>query len=92
LIAIADASSPGAVATGPRRGCRVVRVRGPRAEVDAFAMGRLCAQVEGFNLQAATCVGVSDRQGLERMARYLARPPIATDDCRSSTTGGYNFD
>jgi hypothetical protein len=79
LIALADASARGVVATGPRRGCRVVRVRGPTADIDAFVMGRLCAQVEGYNLQAATRVGANDRQGLERMARYLARPPIATD-------------
>ena len=57
----------------------MVRVRGPTAEVDAFVMGRLCAQVEGFNLQAATRLSANDREGLERMARYLARPPIATD-------------
>jgi hypothetical protein len=78
LVAIADASARGA-ATGPRRGWRIVRVRGPTADVDAFVMGRLCAEVEGFNLQAATRVGASDRLGLERMARYLARPPIATE-------------
>jgi Putative transposase len=42
-------------------------------------MGRLCAQVEGYNLQAATRIGANDREGLERMARYLARPPIATE-------------
>ena len=41
-------------------------------------MGKLCAQVEGYNLQAATRVRANDREGLERMARYLARPPIAT--------------
>src|SRR5689334_19968297 len=42
-------------------------------------MGGLCAQVEGYNLQAATRIGANDRQALERMARYLSRPPIATD-------------
>ena len=79
LLAIADASARGLVATGPRRGRRLVRVRGPTATMDAFVLGRLCAQVEGYNLQAATRIGASDRQGLERMARYLARPPITTD-------------
>ncbi|MBC7896551.1 MAG: transposase, partial [Cytophagaceae bacterium] len=67
------------VATGPPRGFRHLRGRGPTADVDAFVMGRLCAQVEGYNLQAATRVGANDRQGLERISRYLARPPIATD-------------
>ncbi|HEY4183918.1 MAG TPA: transposase [Polyangia bacterium] len=46
--------------------------------MDGFVIGRLCAEVAGFALQAATRVGASDRLGLERMDRYLARPPIAT--------------
>jgi len=79
LAAVAQASARGVVATGPRRDRCIIRIRGAPADVDAFVMGRLCAQVEGFNLQAATRVAASDRAGLERMARYLARPPIATD-------------
>jgi hypothetical protein len=74
-----EASTRGVIATGPRRGCRVLRVRGVAAEVDAFVMGRLCAQVEGYNLQAATRIAANDRDGLERLGRYLARPPVAAD-------------
>jgi hypothetical protein len=79
LAALTEASCRGIIATGPRRGCRVVRVRGLAADVDACVMGRLCAQVEGYNLQAATRIAANDRNGLERMGRYLARPPVATD-------------
>jgi hypothetical protein len=79
LVALAEASVRGVIATGPRRGCRVVRVRGVTADVDGFVMGRLCAQVEGYNLQAATRIAANDRDALERMGRYLARPPIGTD-------------
>ena len=79
LVAMAEASVRGVVATGPRRGCRIVRVRGPTADVDALLMGRLCAQVEGYNVQVATRVGANDREGLERMGRYLSRPPMGTD-------------
>jgi hypothetical protein len=79
LAAMAEAAVGGVVATGPRRGRRIVRVRGVAADLDTFVMGRLCAEVEGFNLQAATRIHAGDREGLERMARYLARPPIASD-------------
>jgi len=79
LAAVAEASARGVVATGPRRGRRIIRIRGGPANVDAFVMGKLCAQVEGYNIQAATRVRANDRAGLERMARYLARPPIAAD-------------
>jgi Putative transposase len=73
LAAISQAAVGGASATGPRRGQRVVRVRGAPADLDAVVLGHLCAEVEGFNLQAATRVAANDREGLERMARYLAR-------------------
>ena len=79
LVAMAEASVTGTVATGPRRGCRIVRVKGMRSDVDAFVLGRLCAEVAGYNLQDATRLGAQDRGGLERMGRYLARPPIATE-------------
>jgi hypothetical protein len=42
--------------------------------VNAVVIGRLCAEVGSFNLQAATRIAATDRAGLERMARYLARP------------------
>jgi Putative transposase len=77
--ALAGASVEGIAATGARRGRYLVGVRGARADVDAFVTGRLCADVAGFYLQAVTRIAANDRAGLERMARYLARPPIATD-------------
>ena len=47
-------------------------MRGLAADVDAFVMGRLCAQVEGYNLQAATRIAANDCEALERMGRYSA--------------------
>lgn len=38
---------------------------------------RLCAQVDGFSLHAATQVGEHDRPALERLLRYAGRGPIA---------------
>jgi hypothetical protein len=70
--ALAGASAGGVVATGPRRGQSVIRIRGACAGVDAFVTGRLCAEVAGFNLQAATRIAANDRAGLERLARSIA--------------------
>jgi hypothetical protein len=51
-----------------------VRVRGVAADTDAFLMGRLCAQVEGYNLQCAARIrGVADRSHTE------ASPPFRRD-------------
>jgi hypothetical protein len=44
------------------RGRRIVRVRGAPADLDAFVMGRLCVEVEGINLQAATRIHACARQ------------------------------
>ena len=64
---------PGRHRHRPRRGCPVLHVRDVAATVDAFVMGRLRAQVESYNLQAATRIAANDREALERMGRYLAR-------------------
>ena len=40
LVAMAEASVGGVVATGPRRGRHIVRVRSAGADLDAFVMGR----------------------------------------------------
>lgn len=35
--------------------------------------------LEGFDLHAAVAVHADDREGLERLCRYLARPAVARD-------------
>ena len=47
LLALAEASARGVVGTGPRKGCRVIRIRCAPADLDVFVMGKLCAQIEG---------------------------------------------
>ena len=41
--------------------------------------GALCGQSHGFNLQGATRVAANDKQGRERLCRYILRPPLAND-------------
>ncbi len=76
---LANASVQGLVATGPRRGCRVLRLGGTGEYAEAAIMGKRCAEVAGFNVHANVRVGAKDRVGLEHLCRYLARPPIAND-------------
>ena len=76
---LANASVQGLVATGPRRGCRVLRLGGNGEDAEAAIMGKRCAEVAGFNVHANVRVGANDRDGLEHLCRYLARPPIAND-------------
>jgi hypothetical protein len=76
---LANASVQGLVATGPRRGCRVLRLGGTGDDAEAAIIGKRCAEVAGFNVHANVHIGAKDRDGLEHLCRYLARPPIAND-------------
>jgi len=80
LAGVCSASIQGLVATGDRSGRGVQRVGD---EVDhqesAARSARLCAQVAGFNLQAAVAVPARDRRRLETLCKYISRPPIAAE-------------
>ena len=80
LAGVCSASIQGLVATGDRAGAAVGRV-GDEVDADESRTrrGLLCAEVAGFSLQAAVAVPARDRRRLERLVRYVARPPIAAD-------------
>jgi putative transposase len=79
LATLSGASVAHVGATGIRRGARSARVGSGISPNRAERTGRLCVVVEGFSLHAAVRIAANDRGGLEHLARYLARPPIATD-------------
>jgi hypothetical protein len=80
LARLYAASVAGRVAFGPNAGLRVTRVGD---QIDPESMQALssprCATVAGFSLHANTAVPASDRQRLERLAQYCARPPISVE-------------
>ena len=45
------------------------------------------AEVDGFSLEAGRHVHAHDREGLERLCRYGARPPIAMERLRRTDDG-----
>ena len=72
---------------GPRRGAAVTRLRGPSTVRPLFIPGELCCDVDGFSLHAKVCVEGDERERLERLCRYVARPPLATDRLSLSPEG-----
>jgi len=65
-------------ALGARRGARDERV-GRRPDPRARSLpGELCCDVEGFSLHARIAIEAHERDRLERLCRYMARPPIAS--------------
>jgi hypothetical protein len=52
---------------------------------------RLCALVEGFSLHAARRVHENDREGLENLCRYAARPPVVASRLTKLEGGDYSY-
>ena len=80
LAQLYGASVAGRIATGPRAGRRVLRVGDCIDPENLPALeGPRCASASGVSLHANVAVPVRDRQRLERLCRYVARPPVATE-------------
>jgi hypothetical protein len=54
---------------------------GDRIEVEDVEsrVGEQCAAVQGFSLHAGVAIGGQDRKRIERLCRYISRPPIARE-------------
>ncbi len=80
LAQIYGASVASRIATGRRAGQRVLRVGDCIDPDDLPALeGERCASVSGVSLHANVSVPARDRRRLERLCRYVARPPVATE-------------
>ena len=51
----------------------------------------LCARIEGFSLHAATRVHQNDREGLERLCRYGARPALSAERLSEREDGTLDY-
>jgi Putative transposase/Transposase zinc-binding domain len=78
------ASLQGRVALGPRAGQPVRRLRSVAA---ATATGRRSARLEGFSLHADVAMAARRRDQLEKLCRYIVRPPLAVARLTESTGG-----
>lgn len=81
LAEIYAASVRGRVATGSRAGQRVIRLgdRIDAEDVEEWVRGPRCASIRGVSLHANVAIAARDRPRLERLCRYVARPPVATE-------------
>jgi len=77
LAELYAASVQGRVAIGEESGASVERLGRRRDARPLFLPGELCCDIEGFSLHAKVEIEGHDRDAIERLCRYLARPPIA---------------
>ena len=87
------ASVQSRIAFGPRAG-QYVRKIGKSfgfEEETPVIKGRQCASINGFNLHAATYIAASERDRLENLVSYVARPPVATERLKLRTGGELEY-
>ncbi|MFN2378172.1 MAG: transposase [Candidatus Binatia bacterium] len=78
LAAIYEAAVRGRVAAGTQPGQPVIRLGRPsKAETLSPPSISPAAVLGGFSLHAGVAMAAGDRGGLERLCRYVARPPLA---------------
>lgn len=80
MAALYAAAVQGRIAMGAEAGQRIARLGNAALAVDPVDSGSSrCATLGGFSLHAGVAIGANDRAGLERVCRYMSRPPLATE-------------
>jgi len=76
------------VLSGQRAGQQVVRVGDlENSHSHGETSSPLCINVNGIGLHANTVIPAHDRMRLERMCRYMGRPPIAIERLKLLSDG-----
>ena len=82
------ASVQSKIAMGSRRGQRVRRLGSLEfSDLHPELKGPLCAQASGFSLHAAVYCAPWERDKLEKLIRYVARPAVAEDRLKLQPNG-----
>ena len=84
-----EASVAGRTATGARRGMKIRRIQ--RFAGREFQLPKRCASVGGYNLHGGVQVSAKNRKGLEKLCRYIARPPLAKSRLLEDIAGEYRI-
>jgi hypothetical protein len=67
-----------------------VRLFGAAAREDSEASGKV-KNAYGFDVDAGVRIAAHDRKGLERLARYMLRPPLSKDRLERLSDGRYRI-
>ena len=78
------ASVAGRVALGERAGAKPRALRKPTS---SRTLPNRCATSAWFNLHAGVRIAPKDKRGLERLCRYIARPPLSHDRLTEAPDG-----
>lgn len=84
-------SLEGRVAVGERAGRRDERSRVQVLSGREVPLPRQCGQHEGYTVHAGVVIGAQNREGLERLCRYVLRPPLAKSRLERRWDGGLDL-
>jgi hypothetical protein len=84
------AAVQGRIAFGPNAGAHPARMR-RCPETSARPPSPLSAELDGFSLQCAVAIGADESERLERLARYLTRPPGAAERLSPTNDGRVRY-
>ena len=94
LAAANKASITQYIALGERAGLpvgKIGRSMGYMEQEPKFT-GKLCAELNGFTIHAATHTKAWDRKGLENLVSYMTRPPVAQNRLSQREDGLLQYD
>jgi len=79
LAQLGAASVQGRVALGSQSGRPLTRLGRPRQPQPVLIPDELCCDLDGFSLHAKILVEADERERLEHLCRYIARPPLSSE-------------
>lgn len=86
LRPLQDAACTYRIAFGPRAGQKVLTRQGAMPRETEFKQ-TLCADIDGFSLQAAVRSGTDARQALEQLCRTITRPALTNERVLTNAAG-----
>ncbi len=86
MAGLAGASIQSKIAVGERAGQRVRRI-GSEGIGAVYRIGNRCGVCDGFSLHANVKIEGHDRDKLEKLCRYTARPPVALERLSQTPDG-----
>jgi len=79
------------IALGPRAGQKAFTLRSLPGTTRRAPDKPFLASADGFSLHAGVAAGVDERKKVERLCRYIARPPIATGRLSLTSQGQVRY-
>ena len=80
------------ICVGPQKGRKVFTLQTLPAMQDDIDRGALLGNVAGFSLHAGVAAKADERDKLERLCRYIARPPVSTKRLSLTVEGNIRYE